>query len=53
MATCKTNGGGGRNTDEFMEGGEGKKGMNGKKRFAAFCTCHGFLLILLLSSSYS
>jgi len=38
-----------RNTDEFMEGGEGMKGMNGKKHFPTFSTCHG--LLLLTSSS--
>ena len=37
-----------RNTDEFMEGGEGKKGMNGKKHIPTFLTCHGLLLLLLL-----
>jgi hypothetical protein len=43
--------GGERNTYEFMEGGEGKKGMNVKKHFPTFCTCHGLLLIFSLSSS--
>jgi hypothetical protein len=39
--------------NEFMEGGEVKKRMNGKKHFPTVLTCHGLLLLSSSSSSSS